>query len=149
MKVILLQDIRNVGRKNEVKDVADGYARNLLLPRKLVEPATPEALKRLNAVLALKEKEHKESHGRLLDLKSSIEGRILEFHLKTDKHGTLFGSIGGDSILSALRDTKLITKERISVPLDRPIKELGEHIVPIHLGEGIEAKMRIRVQPQP
>ncbi|MEK7608478.1 MAG: 50S ribosomal protein L9 [Patescibacteria group bacterium] len=148
MKVILLQDVRNVGKKDEVKEVSDGYARNSLLPKKLAEPATASALKRLQIILMVKEKEKNESRDHLEKLKKMIEGNTLEFHLRTDSHGTLFGSINGETILSSLRREKFITKERVSVLLPRPIKELGEHTIVLSLGDGIEAKIRARVLPQ-
>lgn len=148
MKVILLQDVRNVGKKNEVKEVADGYARNFLLPRKLIEPATPAALARLEKLLSHNRKNQEEEGKRLLEIKQLAEGRTLEFRLRTDSRGSVFGSVSGEMILAALRDAKIVTTQRVSVTLDHPIKQLGEHEVMLHLRENLYAKLRIIVLPQ-
>jgi large subunit ribosomal protein L9 len=149
MKVILLEDVRNVGRKFEVKEVSDGYARNFLFVNKLAEPATPGAMKKLEAMKVEHEKRDRELHQHLEEIARKISATKLEFELKADKSGALFGSVNKKSILKALRDHKLITKERIDIDLKHPIKEPGEHKVPLDLKKGVRAELTIVIAREP
>ncbi len=146
MKVILLQDVRGVGLKLEVKEVKDGYARNFLFPNKLAEPATEGALKKLDAMRAEHEKEDAELRGRLAEISKKLEGTAIEFELAADKSGALFGSVNKESILKALRDHGLVTKERVEIDLKYPIKEAGEYKIPVDLKKGVTATLRIVVK---
>ncbi len=145
MKVIFLSDVRNVGKKYEVKEVSDGYARNFLFPNKRAEPATPEAMKKLESMTAAHEKEDNEVRAHLESLARKINETKLQFEVQTDKSGAVFGSVNKESILKALREHKLIGAERIDIDLKYPIKDLGEHIVDIDLKKGVMAKLGILV----
>jgi large subunit ribosomal protein L9 len=145
MKVIFLSDVRNVGKKYEVKDVSDGYARNFLLPNALAEPATPAAIKKLEAMKAEREKEDKELKGHLEALARKIGETKIQFELKADKSGAAFGSVNKEHILKALREHKLIGAERIDIDLKYPIKDFGEHSVEIDLKKGVVAKLGVVV----
>ncbi len=148
MKVILLQDVRGLGRKNDTKDVADGYARNLLFPNGLAKPATASELKKLTELKEQMSKEDRELEKRLLGIAKKINETTLEFKVKTDKSGSVFGSIGKEQILSAMRDAKLIFKERFDLNLEHPIKEIGEHKVAVDLKKGIKTELRVVVRPE-
>lgn len=143
MKVIFQDDVRNVGKKFDVKDVADGYARNFLFPNKLAEVATPSALKKLDAMKADHDKNETELITRLREIAKKITDTKIEFTVKTDKSGAVFGSINKESILKALREHNLVTKERVDIDLKHPLKDLGEYIIPIDLKKGIEAKLKV------
>ncbi len=145
MKVIFLSDVRNVGKKYEVKDVSDGYARNFLFPNKLAEIATSEALKKIEAMRAAHEKEDHEMLAHLESLARKINETKLQFEVKVDRSGVVFGSINKESILKALREHKLIGAERIDIDLKYPIKELGEFPVAIDLKKGVAAKLGVIV----
>ena len=145
MKVIFLDDVRNVGKKFDIKDVSDGYARNFLFPNKLAETATPEAIKKLESMKAAHEKEDKETLAQLEAVARKINETKIEFEVKTDKSGAVFGSVNKESILKALREHKLIGTERIDIDLKYPIKELGEYVVPIDLRKGVVAKLGVLV----
>lgn len=145
MKVIFLQDVRNVGHKHDVKDVSDGYARNFLFPNKLAEAATPGALKKIEEMKAVQTENEAAIIKELHEVKRQIESVTLEFALKTDKSGAPFASVNKDTILSALRDHKFITTERVGIELKYPIKEFGPHMVEIDLKKGVIAKLKISV----
>jgi len=145
MKVIFLDDVRNVGKKYDIKDVSDGYARNFLFPNKLAEIASPEAIKKLEKMKAEHEKNDKEAHGHLEELARKINETKIQFELKADKSGVVFGSVNKESILKAMREHKLISAERIDIDLKYPIKELGEYVVPIDLKKGVTAKLGVVV----
>ena len=145
MKIILLEDVKNLGKKFEIKEASGGYARNFLFPNKLAEPATSAALKRIEAMKADHEKGEEELQKHLKTIADQIESAVLVFPLKTDKSGAAFGSINKETILKALRERHIVTKERIEMDLDRPIKEFGDYKIPIDLKKGVTAVLKIKV----
>jgi len=146
MKVVFLEDVRNVATRFELKEVNDGYARNFLFPNKLAEPATAAVLKKLDAMKAEREKKDHEARKHLEELARKISATTLEFELKADKSGALFGSVNKESILKALRGHKLVFAERVDIDLKYPIKEAGMHSVAIDLKKGVTAKLAIIVK---
>ncbi|MBI4087419.1 MAG: 50S ribosomal protein L9 [Candidatus Liptonbacteria bacterium] len=148
MKIILLVDVRNIGKKYDVKEVSDGYARNFLFPNQLAEAATPSAIKKLEAFKARLDKDEAKLKKHLEELAQKINGTSIEFRLKADKSGSVFGSVTKEMILKSLREQKLINKERVEIKLDHPIKALGDHKIAVDLKKGIEAILGVRVLPQ-
>ena len=148
MKVILTEDVRNIGKRLEVKDVSDGYARNFLFPNNLAKPATSNALKELDKEKTALEKGDRELKIRLEEIARTLKERHLEFEVKTGESGEVFGSVTKDMILKGLRDTGLIRTERVEIKLGRPLKELGEHKVKMHLKKGITAELKVIICPQ-
>ena len=146
MKVILLQDVRNIGKKFEVKEVSDGYARNFLFVNGLAESATPSSVKKLENMKMEHEKGDRELHARLKEIARAIETMKNEFELKADKSGALFGSVNKESILKALREHKLVGAERVDIDLKYPIKEVGEYKIPLDLKKGVTAELKIIVK---
>ena len=144
MKIVLLQDVRGLGKKHETKEVADGYALNFLIPRGLAAPATAGKLAEAAAVLERREHEKKERAARTADLARILERDHLTFPLKTDGK-SVFGSVTKETILSALRARGWLGTARVDVLLDHPLKTLGEHRVPIDLKDGARAMLRVIV----
>lgn len=149
MKVIFLEEVRGVGRKYDIKEVNGGYARNFLIPRKLAKLATAEAIKTNQRLRENLEREGAELKKHLEALARRIEERSLQFKLRVDQIGHLFGSVTKEMILSGLRDAGLVSKERVEVSLDHPIKELGEHSVWVDLKGGIRAKLKLLIEQLP
>jgi large subunit ribosomal protein L9 len=145
MNVILLNDVRAIGKKYDVKTVNDGYARNFLFPNGLAEPATGDGLKKVEARHAAMEREKSESQKRSKEIARAIGATALEFELAVGKDGSVFGSVHKEGIQAALRDHGLVTKERADVELDHPIKTLGEQVVIVDLKNGVTAKLKIRI----
>lgn len=148
MKVILIKDVKNLGKKYEVKDVSDGYARHYLVPRGLVKPGTPAELKKLEEMKTRAEKENAEIKKRLEELARRLSDRYIEFCLKTDETGTVFGSVTKEMILKALREHDLVGRERVDVELEHPIKEIGNRFVTVDFKKGIKTNLKIIVRPQ-
>jgi large subunit ribosomal protein L9 len=148
MKVIILEEVRGVGKKFEVKEVSNGYARNFLFPNKLAEPANPSSLKKLEAMIAEHNKNENEYIKTLEAIARKIADMRIQFDLKKGKDGSIFGSVNKESILKALREHKLITKERVDITLDHPIKEPGLYVVPIDLKKGITVDLKIVVKAE-
>lgn len=142
MKIVLLEDVKGVGRKMDVKEVKDGYGRNYLLPKKLAVLATPGNLK-FKEQLAKREEE---SVRKLTELAKKLENISLEFRVKTGFKGEIFGSIKADDVKKSLREQGLGGAEPV---LEKPLKTLGEHAVPIDFGRGVKGKVKIRIAAEP
>lgn len=140
MKVILLVDVRGVGRRYEVKEVHDGYARNFLIPQKLAVLADE---KQLAAKKSHDEQEAGETE-RLQKLADKLAKEVFEFKIKAGAKGEVFGSVSKKDIEGALRNTPSAGAE---VVLEHPIKATGEHEVEVSLGRGVKAKVKILIKP--
>ena len=126
----------------------DGYARNFLFPNKLAELATPSVIKKIEEQKIEHQKNELEINKILMNIASEIEKITLIFSMKADKSGAMFGSINKETISKALRDRQIITKERLEIDLDRPIKEFGEYTIPVEFKKGIAEKLKIQVNKE-
>lgn len=144
MKIILLQDVKNLGKKGEVKEVAEGYARNFLFARKLAEVATQSGVK--NVEIAKKQQIEKDQIDlqKTQELAEQLEGKAITIFAK-DKDGKLFGSVQAKSIVKELEKENIFISEK-SVVLENPIKELGEYEVKIELDHKIEAMISVIIE---
>lgn len=142
MKVILLQDIENLGKKYEIKDVKDGYARNFLLPKKLAKPATKPALKWLSEQKETIEKVAEEDLKNAQELASNLDGLELNIMVKVGEEGQLFESITVQKIVEKIKELGFEVKKS-QVILASPIKELGEFPVSITLEHNLEAEIKV------
>lgn len=149
MKIVLLKDVKGIGKKLDVKEVPDGYARNFLIPRNLAAPATKENIQNAEKIKLFKQKENQEQEKSLRRISTEISEKRIKFFLKADDHGKLFGSVNKDSILKALRENKFITKEHVEIKIDHPIKELGDYEVEMSFGKGIKTKLKITIERSP
>lgn len=143
MKVILLEDIKGLGKKYDVKDVAFGYARNFLLPKKLAKAATPQALKNLMEVKGRIEEERKKHLLFLEEQAKKIKDLILQFKIKTGEKGEVFGSVSARDIKDELEKLGIFHATPV---LPKPIRTLGETKVEINFGEGIRAELKVLVK---
>jgi large subunit ribosomal protein L9 len=145
MKVILIQDVKALGKKGEIKEVAEGYARNFLIPRGLVIEATASNLNRCQA----EEKKQDQQLARLQDeaqkLARKINGQSVEITARTGEGGRLFGSVTSSDIALALQK-KNITVDKRKIELDEPIKSLGTHSVRIRLHQHVTASLEVVVK---
>ena len=135
MRVILLKDIPRIGKKHDVKDVADGYAANYLLPKNLAEPATSECLRRLAQEKQRKETGTKEKNAALAEALQALAGARVPLPAKASEKGHLFKGIRAQDIVEALRKERGVEVPPEAVLLESPIKEIGEHAVRVAAGE--------------
>ncbi|TSC88822.1 MAG: large subunit ribosomal protein L9 [Parcubacteria group bacterium Gr01-1014_3] len=138
MKVLLLQDVRGVGRKNEVKEVSDGYARNFLIARKLAVAANESAMKFKAEVDA----NEQAAINRYKALAEKISKESFEFFVKTGAKGEVFGSVTKEDVRKHLSEKGF---SEVEVVLPKPIKFTGEHMVEINFGKGIVGKLKVKV----
>ncbi len=144
MKVVLLKDVPNLGKKGDIKEVKDGYGRNFLIRNKLADILTPQTARRLEIE---KEREAKIAialKNQTLALKEKIEKLKLVFKTKTGESGRVFGSITPIKILTELKKIGIkLGKDQV---LSKPIKNLGESKIKIKLPQGIEAELNIIIE---
>ena len=144
MKIILLQDIDNLGKKYEIKEVADGYARNFLIPKGLAKPATKENLKWLETQKEIEVKKAEEELKKVEAVATNIDGQEIIILVKVGAEGQLFESITSQKIYEKLKELGFeIKKSQIDLP--EPIKELGEYPVKIKFEHNLEAEIKIIV----
>jgi large subunit ribosomal protein L9 len=144
MRVILLDDIQSVGRRGDVRDVSDGYARNFLLPKKLALTATPGNLKNLGNIKKQQEAKADRIRGDAEGVRARIEALTYEERRQASEEGKLFGSVTAQDIVEFLGRSG-VAVERRRVHLDEPIKALGEVAVPVRLHPEVTAQLRVVV----
>lgn len=136
MKVMLLQDVRGIGKKYDVKDVSDGYARNFLIAQKIAVLATKKN-EQIREEFQKKERQLLERYKKTVN---QLKNTTLEFNVKTGKKSEVFGSITKEDIKKSIEQTMDFDGEVI---LPQPLKTLGEHSVEINLGRGARGQVRI------
>lgn len=144
MKVILLEDVDRLGRRGAVQNVADGYARNFLFPRKLAIPATEANIKLAQSQTKKVEVQEAKEEKSAAELKAELEQVSVTIPMKAGEGDMLFGSVTTASIAEALeKQGYTIDKRRIE--LEEPIKRLGDHQVSIKLHRNVAADVKVSV----
>ena len=144
MKVILLQDIDNIGKKWDIKDVSDGYARNFLLPRRLVEVAENKTLKKVEEFRKKETEKQKKGLEKTQELATQLAKMEITIKSK-EKEGKLFGSITAKEIIKALKKENIVLPAQ-SIKLENQIKEIGEYEIKIKLEHEIETELNVIVE---
>ena len=144
MKIILLDDVSKVGRRGEVRDVSDGYARNFLIPKKLALSATAGNLKNLEHIKTQQEAKADRVKADAESLRSRVEALVYEERRQASEEGKLFGSVTSQDIADFL-GAKGLKIDRRRITLDEPIKTLGEFTVSMRLHTDVTAQLRVNV----
>ncbi len=145
MKVILLKDVQNLGNAGDIRIVADGYARNFLIPGGYAKIATEATIKQAEELRAKKEREAEEKLKKAEKMAEALEGALVTIKAKADKSGRLFAAVKSDEISKALAKKGFdVHKDKITIA--EPIKEVGEHEVNVNLDYGLEAKITVVVE---
>ena len=145
MRIVLLKDVPDLGKKGDVKDVSDGYGRNFLIRNRLVEILTPRVARRLEQEREKEEKIAVALKNQTLALKEKIEKLKLVLKTKIGESGQVFGSITPTKILAELKKNGIkLEKDQV---LSKPIKTLGESKIKIKLPQGIDAELQIIIEP--
>ncbi|MEX2145340.1 MAG: 50S ribosomal protein L9 [Candidatus Spechtbacterales bacterium] len=147
MKVILLEDIKNLGKKWEVKKVSDGYARNFLIPKKLVKAATKDELEKLNSILEQKEAEAVSELKGVEETAASLDGYELTMKDKASDEGKLYSSITADKISKALKKAGFNVPAKF-IKLEDAIKRAGEYDIMLEFDHGLEAQVKVIIEQE-
>jgi large subunit ribosomal protein L9 len=145
MRVILKQDVPNLGDAGEIVEVADGYGNNYLMPRGLAMRATKGAVADAEAIRRARAKRDARSREEAEELQATLEQRSVTVPAKAGSDGTLYGSVTNVQVADAVRAQIGYDLDRRRVPLERPIKELGEHEIAVRLHPEVVATIRVEV----
>lgn len=145
MKVILLSDVKNVGKKGEVKQVADGYGRNYLIKNGLAMIASEKGLAQIAEEKKQEEALFQKQKAEAEELKKKVEAVTLDFKVKTGNEGKVFGSVSTKEIAEALQKQYQISVDKKKFVDTAALKELGMHKVKVELFKGVIAELKIRL----
>ena len=146
MKVILLQDVNKVGKKGEMVEASDSYARNVLIRRNLAVEATGKTLNDLKLKRANDEKVAEENLERAKELKAKLDQSSVVVRAKTGEGDKLFGSISGKEIAEASKEQLCIELDRRKIVVENPIKTIGTMSVTVKLHPKVKAELTVRVE---
>jgi large subunit ribosomal protein L9 len=141
-QAILLQDVESLGERGHVVDVAPGYLRNYLVPRKLAQPATAGALEEAKRRMEAAEKAEALRAERETEAAGLLGKTVLTIHQRAGEDGKLFGSVGPKEIVDALREARDLRIDKRQVQLEQPLRELGTFMVEIQLKDGTTAAVK-------
>jgi large subunit ribosomal protein L9 len=148
VQVILREDIEKVGLRGEVVEVAPGFARNYLLPRRLAEPAAAGRVAELEKLAASRSQHEAQSFEQARELVEKLEGAELRFDVQAGETGTLFGSVTATDIADRVWETQRVRIDRRKLDLPDSIKRIGRYQVPVELFADVVATLRIAVVPE-
>ena len=146
MKVILKQDIKGVGKKDQVINAADGYARNFLFPKNLAVPADAGNMNNLKAKNESNAFRKDEERKAAIELAAKLEKIVLKIKAKVGDNGKLFGSLTSKEISESLKSEYKIDVDKKKINLKEPIKQIGSTTVQIKLFEGIVANLKVAIE---
>jgi large subunit ribosomal protein L9 len=141
-QAILLADVESLGERGHVVDVAPGYLRNYLVPRKLAQPATAGALEEAKRRMEAAERAAEARRERETQAAGLLSKTVLTIHQRAGEDGKLFGSVGPKEIVDALQEARDLRFEKKQIQLEQPLRELGTFMVEIQLSDGTTASVK-------
>jgi large subunit ribosomal protein L9 len=147
MQVILLQDVEKLGLRGDVVDVARGYARNFLLPRRLAENATPARVAEIQRVDAERARHEARTAEQAQEIADVLGKTVLRFEVKAGPTGSLFGSVTPSDIADEIWRTRKVRVDRRKIAID-PLKRIGRFAVPIEVFQDVTAEVKTLVVPE-
>jgi len=147
MKVLLLRDHAKLGKAGTIKNVADGYARNFLIPRGLAVLATGGALKQAETIRKAEEKRQAQLFAEAQAVANQLSGTTLTFRALAGETGKLYGSITAHDIIQAIQREKGLEVDKRKVELREPLRTLGTHTVPIRLAADLAPSVTVIIEP--
>jgi large subunit ribosomal protein L9 len=146
MDIILIQDVKALGKKGEVVKVSDGYARNFILPKKLGLEATKQNLYDLQMAKAAEEKKQKEILEEAKQYAKKLEDITIKVTIKAGEGGKTFGSVSTKEIAAAMKEQFGLDLDKKKLHLNDPIKNAGSYTVPVKLHPQVTAELKVKVE---
>lgn len=146
MKVILLCDVKGSGKKDDIINVSDGFARNYLFPRKWAAEATPGAMKEIERKRANEEKLERERREAALKRAESLKNKVITLQVKCGAQGRLYGSITSQEIADALKQQHGVDVDKRKIECD-PIRQVGDVDINVWIYSGVTTPMKVHVEP--
>ena len=147
MKVVLLKDVRNMGKRDDILTVSDGYARNFLFPQKLAAEATPGTLKEIERKRAAQDAREAEQKAEAQAKAELLKNKVITLQVKCGEKGRLYGSVTAQEVADALEKQHGIKADKRKIDIGDPIREIGIREITVWLYSGITTKMKLDVQP--
>ena len=147
MKVVLLKDVRNMGKRDDILTVSDGYARNFLFPQKLAAEATPGTLKEIERKRAAQGAREAEMKAEAQAKAELLKNKTIVLQVKCGEKGRLYGSVTAAEVAEALEKQHGIKADKRKIDIGDPIREIGLREISVWLYTGITTKMRLDIQP--
>ena len=147
MKVVLLKDVRNMGKRDDILTVSDGYARNFLFPQKLAAEATPGTLKEIERKRAAQDAREAEQKAEAQAKAELLKNKVITLQVKCGEKGRLYGSVTAREVADALEKQHGIKADKRKIDIGDPIREIGIREITVWLYSGITTKMKLDVQP--
>jgi large subunit ribosomal protein L9 len=148
VKVILRQDVPNLGTAGEIKQVAPGYFRNFLLPRGLAVEATKGQINALQTDKSVREAQRNRGRDRAGALAGQLGEITLRIPVRLGEQGRMFGSVTNKDVADALQSQAHVTVDRHDISLSEPLKSIGVHSVPVKLEHGVTASVQVELVPE-
>ncbi|MHB8262151.1 MAG: 50S ribosomal protein L9 [Acidimicrobiales bacterium] len=148
MKVLLRMDVNDLGKKGDIVDVADGYARNLLLPAKSALVATDKMAKQAVAMRRARDLKETRDMESAQTLKALLEESAIKVYAKAGPEGRLFGSVTAVDVSDSVRRQTGVEVDRKSVSIAAPIKSLGAHTATVALYPGVDSEITLEILPE-
>ena len=145
MKVIFLQDVSNTAKAGEIKEVADGYGRNFLIPQKLALLAEPSAMNTIESQLEINDRSQARSENELAELAQQLDGTEINLNARVGTKDRLYGSITSSDIASELNNATGLVIDKRKIELAEPIHQLGSYEVAIRLAKDIMPRIKVTV----
>jgi large subunit ribosomal protein L9 len=145
MKVVFLKDVARVAKAGEIKEVANGYGRNFLIPQELAMLASPQAISLAEAQRRVKARQQAESEAELLELARELEGKEITIEARVGAQEHLYGSITNADIAAELESSAGLVVDKRKIELAEPIRELGSYEVAVRLAKEIVPKIKVTV----
>jgi large subunit ribosomal protein L9 len=141
-QAILLADVENLGSRGDAVEVAPGYLRNYLLPRKLAQPATKGALEEAQRRLEAQERAEREGAERAQETAALLSKTVLTIHHRAGEDGKLFGSVTSKEIADGIRDARDLKIDHRKIQLEEPIHAIGTYMVDVEVSTGVTASVK-------
>ena len=146
MKVILLQDIKGTGKKDQILEISDGYARNYLLPRKLAREATAEALNSVEKSKSADKHREEVKRAEAEKLARELKGKVVQLSVRGGENGKIYGSVTNDQIAAAVREQLGVDVDKRKIEVEEPIKNAGQAFINLKLMAGISTRLIVNVK---
>jgi len=147
MKVVLLKDVRNIGKRDDIVTVSDGYARNFLFPQKLAAEATPGALKEIQRKRAAQDAREAEMLAEARKKADALKDQVITLEVKCGEKGRLYGSVTSAEVAEALEKQHGVKVDKRKIDIGDPIRETGVRTISVWLYSGVTTPMKLDVQP--
>jgi large subunit ribosomal protein L9 len=147
-QAILLKDVEKLGERGDVIDVAPGYLRNYLAPRKLAQPATPASIAESQRRREAAERAAQEAAAKAEETAALLRKTVLTISHQAGDDGRLFGSVTSQEIVDAIRQARAVRIDKRRVQLEEPLRTTGTHMVTVEVADGVTAEIKTIVTPQ-